>query len=468
MGYSPMSPGELPSDTATKRIPTKDDVSLAGGVWAPTSSKRDKLGELKAALLEGQESLDDVATPDQKLDLYLADGLKLITKVADTVGVDDGKDGAASGHATQTIQDFSEWLSQLQENRQEFVNQTELEDRLQVISAKLSKMLEYIPSDRCLMTVRDFLDPDGVNYDDIVELEKAPGLAQAERLLNMDADAFDQATLRYRLLLTQAAVDQVKKSWKTLTTVSDGDIDRAAVQGLAAEPPVTVSFSGVCAVLQSHVLGTCSDRVTALWNLLDRDGDGLLDESEMNQVAFLALGIEQEALQVLFQESLDAFPVRSPLPMLEESAFVDPAPIGWRQRRMERKAKKQLNRMFQRSCKKHFEDEVEINHRLRCIYAWANKQDQENKIESVLVDADGWSGRKRYVELSPKISEEEFREVQSVHFNHLDQIGVEIVKSFREDLWVAQGRGRERSELVQSSLLFLTAVSVVDLAIGIM
>lgn len=135
---------------------------------------------------------------------------------------------------------------------------------------------------------------------------------------------------------------------------------------------------------------------------------------------------------------------------------------------MERKAKKQLNRMFQRSCKKHFEDEVEINHRLRCIYAWANKQDQENKIESVLVDADGWSGRKRYVELSPKISEEEFREVQSVHFNHLDQIGVEIVKSFREDLWVAQGRGRERSELVQSSLLFLTAVSVVDLAIGIM
>ena len=121
--------------------------------------------------------------------------------------------------------------------------------------------------------------------------------------------------------------------------------------------------------------------------------------------------------------------------------------------------------MFKLSCKNTFRDEVEINHRLRCIYAWAEKADQDNKIESVLVDADGWSGRKRYVELSPKISEAEFREVQSIHFQHLDQIGTEIIKSFREDLWVSQGKRRERKELVRDSLLFLTVVSALDFVI---
>ena len=75
-------------------------------------------------------------------------------------------------------------------------------------------------------------------------------------------------------------------------------------------------------------------------------------------------------------------------------------------------------------------------------------------------------GRKRYVELSPKISLEEFREVQQVHFQHLDQIGVSIIKSFREDLWVDQGKGRELKELIRDCLLFLAAVSVTDFAIS--
>ena len=62
MGYSPMSPGEVSSSSNVKRIPTQEEVSLSGGVWAPTSAKRDKLGELKTALEDKHESLDDVAT----------------------------------------------------------------------------------------------------------------------------------------------------------------------------------------------------------------------------------------------------------------------------------------------------------------------------------------------------------------------------------------------------------------------
>ena len=118
--------------------------------------------------------------------------------------------------------------------------------------------------------------------------------------------------------------------------------------------------------------------------------------------------------------------------------------------------------MLDKAILKHFDDEVETPHRLRCIYAWAEKAHQDNKLQSIMVDAEGWSDRKRYVELSPKISLAEFREVQQEHFTHLDRIGTEILKSYREDLWVLQGKGRERKELIRDSALFMTAVSVAD------
>jgi uncharacterized protein involved in tolerance to divalent cations len=45
--------------------------------------------------------------------------------------------------------------------------------------------------------------------------------------------------------------------------------------------------------------------------------------------------------------------------------------------------------VFRNACKNRFEAEVEIHHRLRCIYAWAEKGHQDNKVGSVLVD-EGW------------------------------------------------------------------------------
>jgi hypothetical protein len=85
----------------------------------------------------------------------------------------------------------------------------------------------------------------------------------------------------------------------------------------------------------------------------------------------------------------------------------------------------------------HFCDQVETPHRLRCIYAWADKSHQSNKLDSIVVDSsDDWGaassivGRKRYVELLPKISYTEFRNEQANHFLHLDKIGEEIVMNF--------------------------------------
>ena len=447
-----------------KSIPTALEVARVGGVWALTSAKRDKLGELKAALTEGQETLDDVATEEELLDLYFADGLNLIAKVTDTAS-DTKNTEFYQIHDNGTIlNEFSTWLdNQLDPSLPDTVSKSVLESKLEVASAKIDNLLERLPTDQCLVSVRDYLDPAVVDRED--KQNNISSNLDSNDTFNMDTTSFQDAVSHFRLLLAKSAINQVLKSWKTLTTVSDADLDRAAVEGIALKSDLdTLSLSKVFAFVQKNISGNCSDRLTAAWNLLDRDGDGSLDQEEMNEVVHLCVRIEQEASQALFKEALDIFPVRAPLSAIG-SDDQPSAPQGWRQRRIEKIAKKKLIQMFQQSCKKHFEVEVEINHRLRCIYSWANKADQDNKMKSVLVDDHGWSGRKRYVELSPKISESEFREVQEIHFTHLNRIGSETITSFRENLWVLQGKGRERKELLRNSALFLSAVSLIDFVI---
>jgi hypothetical protein len=321
----------------------------------------------------------------------------------------------------------------------------------------LTRLMISLPADTLLREVRDFYDPKGVPEEEL------PKIKESE--LSLQDAVFDKAVIRFRLQLAQAAAEHLRVSWKTLTTLSDADVDRAATKGETIEREAkTLSLPKVHAVLMAHITGTCADRADVMWELLDRDADGLLDEHEMNQMAFLCLAPVQAALVDLFQDALDAYPVRAPL---MESGSEVPVPKGRRQRRKEAKIKKQLLKLFQKTCKNHFDDEAEINHRLRCIYAWAEKAHQDNKLDSVLVDA-GWSGRQRYVELSPKISLPEFREVQQVHFTHFDRMGAEILSSFREDLWVWQGKGRQDQTLMRESLLFLGVVSAIDIMIVMM
>mmetsp|Transcript_27922 Transcript_27922/g.61505 ORF Transcript_27922/g.61505 Transcript_27922/m.61505 type:complete len:552 (+) Transcript_27922:235-1890(+) len=468
---------ELPSAATTgiiashlAPIPTERDLALVGGVFALTSAKRDKLGELKNQLGEEEDSLDDKATDEELLDLHLADGMKLVATLTDA-----GSDAASSADM-KVLNEFSAWLDAQHdpsdEDNDDFTL-TSMEIKLELISAKLDNLLEEVPPSQCLQNIRDYLDP-------AVIREELKDAGEDENLFantmsnngdsnnpNMDCPSFRDAVTRYRLLLAKSAIDRLSNSWKILTTVSDGDIDRAAAGGIALEPELeTVSFSKVLALLQKHVSGSCSERMTAAWDLMDRDQDGSLDEAEMNHVVHLCLDIEVEATQALFQECLDAFPVRAPLSAIGSEDLDSVTPQGWRQKRREKNAKKKLVKMFQQTRKRHFDVEIEINHRLRCIYAWANKVDQGNRMKSVLVDEQaGWTGRKRYVELSPKISEAEFREVQEIHFKHLDRLGTEIVTSFREDLWVLQGKGRERKELIKNSFLFLGTVSAIDAVI---
>jgi hypothetical protein len=451
---SPASSTPSSSSSATSRIPTAQDVSTSGGVWAPTSAKRDKLVELKAALVEGQATLDDAATPEQLLDLYLADGIQLIAKTVDS---------KALATAPQIVE-FQSWLDEqrLQRPSGELVGETELKAYLEQVERKITLLQSNLPPSLCLREVRDFLDPEKAHEEELQKIKP--------RTLSHQDASFEDAVSRFRLQVAKAAAEHLKTSWKVLTTVSDADVDRAAVQGTEIQrEATTVPLLQLNTVLRTFASGSCVDRVDAMWDLLDRDLDGLLDETEMNQVAFLSIAPVSTALLIFFQEALDAYPVRAPLPVEAEDGpgvVVPPPPQarGWRQTRKQAKIAKNLSKDFRKTCKNHFDDEVEINHRLRCIYAWAEKAHQDNKIDSVTVDS-GWSGRKRYVELHPKIALPEFREVQQMHFTHLDRVGVEILKSFREDLWVTQGKGRQNRELMRDCALFLAVVSAVDYVI---
>jgi hypothetical protein len=50
----------------------------------------------------------------------------------------------------------------------------------------------------------------------------------------------------------------------------------------------------------------------------------------------------------------------------------------------------------------------------------------------------------------------------------LDKVGEEIVMSFKEDLWVLQGKRRQSKELRRDGLLFLFGISLVDAGIGML
>jgi hypothetical protein len=468
LGYSPMSPPPntpASGSSGTSGVPSAQDVSMAGGVWAPTSAKRDKLAELKTEMFAaGQLTLDVAASEQEKLDLYLADGISCIVRTADSVAVEPDE------ASPPPIKAMDDWLTEQTTTLNRLptdLHQVQWEEYLKNVVGQVDSVLSTLPADRYLWKVRDFYDVSGDQAGK--ESDKVDTDTDAVSELQQDvavSDTFQQSVVRFRLLLTKAAAEHMLNSWKTITAVSDQDIDRAAVLGETLESHrSTLSMEELHCVLRAYLTGTNKDRVGAVWKLLDRDHDSMLDEAEMNLVSRTTVEPVRTALSTLMQETLDAYPVRAPLPAPDATRPDDIPRPGWRQRRREKKAKKKLTKMFQKTLKKHFDDEVEMAHRLRCIYAWAEKAHQENKISSIQVEEMGWSGRQRHVELNPKISFSEFLEVQQVHFTHLDRIGAEYLKSFREDLWVAQGKGRQNRELQRDCGIFLSVVCLIDFVV---
>ena len=476
LGHSPMAPGATASPTASNMsaIPTAQDVTTSGGVWAPTSAKRDKLGELQAALEPDERTLDDAASPEEKHDLWLCDG------VASVVGsVDFDTLPSEDSQSTQVVKALDSWWeSNLPDTTQQLA-EIQFENMMKGYVKQIDVHLARFPPEACLSDVRDFFDVNTLNSKNpryMLPMPEDENLDASSLSAPSTLSSFQMAAFRYRLLLVQAAAQKLQTSWKTLVHVSDHDVDRAAVRGESRESlkVSTISAEKLNAVLQAFLKGTAPDRVDTLWNLLDRDEDILLEEVEMNEVANLAVAPVAPALEKLLTEATEVSLVR-PLDLTGTNDAPSPPPeatpkLSWRKRRQEQKQKKKLIRTLQKALKRHFVDEVEMPHRLRCIYAWANKAHQNNQIDSVLVENEegiaGFGGRKRYVELPPKISLEEFREVQKEHFTHLDRVSAEYMKSYREDLWCLQGNGRQNRELYRDCAIFMSVVCATDIVIS--
>lgn len=495
LGHSPMANAVPVGDADTSKKKKRGDfgtidaeTALKGGVWAQTSAKRDKIVELKAELKEDEFTLDDAATSVQKLDLDLADGMKVLMKAKD--------EGWEDYLFSPVFQELLDWFDESEKVVAKEtktlcnVNKTEFEAYLTDVIRRADKIIQISNAPAALAIIRDFMEPPRVPTATSETSNSKSSLTESsdedehfgttsEQKEIIDS-AFKTALQLYQALLLKSVSEHLISSWETLTTITDGDMDRAATKGLDPPEIKTLSLKQVNTILKTYLNGTCHDSVKAWWDLLDYDQDGLLDETQMAEVAEHAIRPFHKALPTFFVEAVEAHPVTLPLsPFPIGTATSDSSStlslesnLGWRQKRREKKSKNNLLKLFSKTLERHFELEAEAPHRLRCIYAWAEKSHQKNKIESVLLDtgADNTvsivvGGKKRYVELHPKISYSEFLIEQRDHFKQLDQVGQEILGSFKEDLHVQQGKGRQNAELRREMGIFFALVVIADAAI---
>ena len=68
--------------------------------------------------------------------------------------------------------------------------------------------------------------------------------------------------------------------------ISDADQDRAATKGETIANLEHVNLITLHRVLEAFGTKGCVERTESLWNLMDRDEDGLLDQVEMDQVVY--------------------------------------------------------------------------------------------------------------------------------------------------------------------------------------
>ncbi len=469
--------------------------------------------------IKGMESLDDAANTQDKLDLEFADGLKLIAKYVDQRTMvkksviqslpDDADDIIVGGVASKAVENAKKQIFRLLEAI-ENAKQMEkpkfdatMQETIRILSTglppdpKLKKPVAGSLDPRHpLCYLREFLEDSEERADDNVENQSSGGRELDNQIYKFNAiiaQAFSSSTQLYRALLLRATAQTLIENWDVITRVTSGDIDRAAVSKTAIPfQRNSVSTENIKKIFEAYDNKPCSEWVQSWWTLIDHDEDGLIDEEEMNKCIDLAIKPVHTALSELVYMALEVCPVRTAgvgdAWFLGGSKFLDISStadnnselnsskkISWRNRRKELKARNELTKTFQATLARHFRDQAEMPHRLRCIYAWADKLHQNNKIDSIIVDgSDDWGaassivGRKRYVELLPKISYPEFRKEQARHFPQLDKIGEEIAVSFKEDLWVLQGKRRQNKELRRDSLFFLLGVGLVDLGIGLL
>eukprot|EP00979_Chaetoceros_neogracilis_P006347 scaffold1285_cov231-Chaetoceros_neogracile.AAC.2 len=502
-----------------------DSNTEGGGVWAQTNAKRDKLGELRLELKFdlGQRTLDDAATSEEKLDLWLVDGIKAVCSFVDGVElrgecVEQLRSSDVDG--VPHLDDFYGLLKEFQENCDGGkINKGQYETHLKNLMAHVEQIRTHHPAaprtsdteeggsstaQSSLVHIRDIMEftppnepikstkeikkkgEEGASHIIPASLEK--DLSQALSLPLIDCSEY------FHILLLQSCLLNLSERWDDLVRISDADQDRAATTGATLAPLEQVDVPKLHQVLEAFGTKGCAERTEALWNLMDWDDDGLLDQVEMDQVVSMTLQPVEAALKSFVEDCIAVWPLRAGDPFIEDSVGEEMslqknkgAYKKWTEKRKEKKAKKVLLKLLDGAIKRHFKIDVEVPHRLRCCYAWADKEHQGGKVQSVLVESTGsgiesdgdsvvdaaggnsgggfFNSKKRYVELDPKISYKEFREVQREHFPHLDRITQELCTGFKEEVWMQQGKRRQNAEVKREGLAFLAVVSLIDIGI---
>ncbi len=581
LGYSPMAPQRTPVRPPKKATDDKpkgpiigvDSNTAGGGVWAQTSAKRDKLGELKMEIKAdlNQYTLDDLATEEEKLDLCLLDGVNAIVKMVDCGGVhhDLNLNTGSSGSWEEVQNAMSDFVQMKQSEEKKDTSASPIMITKEEYQRHLYKMTEKVNQLRishpCAPTedniITDDTDLQASTYSSTSSLsplvqirdfvfydppnpEEHPIPPNVRQLLHDPlSESFTQCYHYFQIILLQKTLEYLSSDevWNDLTKVSSSDQDRAATRG----EEISEREEGYRKRMNVHKLhdlintymmnSTCSDRIQGLWKVMDKDNDGMIDQEEMDRVVYMSIRPMEDSVKDFMMDCMDVWPMRKlgmppPPPPSSSSSLLSisdkedspaKAAVGaflegeakmediksfhtnsdndnsttnerskklgfykkWKQDRKERKSKRLLLKLLDGTIKNHFDIEAEIAHRLRCIYAWADKEHQDGKTRSVLVDTNSDStgsssssergsfsflgGRKRYVELDPKITHEEFRVIQKKHFPHADRIGEELCTSLKEDLWVHQGKGRQNQELKREVAGFLFVVTFIDYFITI-
>jgi len=543
LGHNPMANTSSINKNPSKQQPDSkpklpgigvDSNTEGGGVWAQTNAKRDKLGELRLELKYdlGQRTLDDAATPEEKLDLWLVDGIKAVTSFVDGVElrgecVEQMRSSGVNG--VPRLDDFYTLLEEFQESCDGGkISKGQYETHVNNLMAHVERIRLHHPAaphpdtdtgmeedssstrstaQSSLIHIRDIMEftppnepikstkiktkktvEEGTSQKVPARLEK--DLSQPLSLPLIDCSEY------FHILLLQSCLLDLSQKWDDLVKISDADQDRAATRGETLLPLEHVDVPKLHQVLEAFGTKGCVERTEALWNLMDRDDDGLVDQVEMDQVVSMSLKPVEDALKTFVEDCVAVWPLRAGDPFLEDSIGEEVslqekkgAYKKWKEERKEKKAKKVLMKLLGGAIKRHFKIDVEVPHRLRCCYAWAEKDHQDGKVQSVLVEnaesdtesggdlateaASGNGGggffnsRKRYVELDPKISYAEFRDVQKEHFPHLDRITQELCTGFKEEVWMHQGKRRQNAEVKREGLAFLAVVSLIDIGINL-
>eukprot|EP00557_Chaetoceros_sp_GSL56_P006623 CAMPEP_0176488036 /NCGR_PEP_ID=MMETSP0200_2-20121128/6477_1 /TAXON_ID=947934 /ORGANISM="Chaetoceros sp., Strain GSL56" /LENGTH=564 /DNA_ID=CAMNT_0017884957 /DNA_START=400 /DNA_END=2094 /DNA_ORIENTATION=- len=506
-----------------------DSNTEGGGVWAQTNAKRDKLGELRLELRHelGQRTLDDAATMEEKLDNYLVDGIKVIACLTDgkelswrVVGEGEGRGVSGAGEElgsvemTKVLDDFDGLLLQEFAHDKQFINRQEYESHLLKLIEHVEQIkvhhVAVVSKPSPLISIRDMLAFVPPLNEDIsqqqqqqqqqqqIQQQDVPLSVVEKEISSPIAQDFTICSEYYRILLLEACLKYLITKWDDIVKIVDADMDRAAATGCTLTVSDTIDVVKLHQVIQAFARHGCSERVRALWEMMDKDNDGLLNQVEMDEVITMSIKPVEDALSSFVKDCVSVWPLRRPIPEVSndhgdvvKEIEMQQEKKGryqmWKEQRVENKAQKTFMKLFQKAIKRHFDIDVEVAHRLRCCYAWAEKKHQDGKVTSILidgtsgaVDVDGHQGsggsagagaglfgggRTRYVELDPKISYVEFREVQKSIFPHLDRVSEEFCNGFKEELWILQGTRRQNAVLKRESLAFLAVVSLLDLGI---